>query len=135
MDAVSQLQEHANHVASLCFNHIGVLQRDVPLAPLQAQVVDGQPPAREAGIPIHTQAEEMASSIIKAVKTFDRLVSSLPSTEGGEEAQLEVIRRLQAESDQVAVELQAELEAAEADLQRVNALFRSAADDCIRREQ
>lgn len=43
---------------------------------------------------------------------FDALVAALPSSEGGEEAQLRRIAELQAENDAVGQELQRQLEAA-----------------------
>ncbi|XP_058197723.1 mediator of RNA polymerase II transcription subunit 21-like isoform X2 [Rhododendron vialii] len=62
---------------------------------------------------------------------FDALVAALPSSEGGEEAQLKRIAELQAENDAVGQELQRQLEAADEELKQVQELFSQAADNCL----
>ncbi|PWA71417.1 mediator of RNA polymerase II transcription subunit 21 [Artemisia annua] len=95
MDIISQLQEQVNTIAAISFNTFGTLQRDAPPDSLESLVLCKPiPPSYKP-------------------KYFDALVTALPLSEGGEEAQLKRIAELQAENDLVGQELQKQLEAAE----------------------
>ncbi|KAK1426561.1 hypothetical protein QVD17_15237 [Tagetes erecta] len=155
MDIISQLQEQVNTIAAIAFNTFGTLQRDAP--PVRLSPNYPEPPApTTASAPASTAtattatatnatttAEEspsnniaetpklLSAELVKAAKQFDALVTALPFSEGGEEAQLKKIAELQAENDLVGQELQKQLEAAEKELKQVQELFNEAADNCL----
>lgn len=134
MDIVSQLQDQVNKIAYLAFNTVGTLQRDAPSSRLSQHYPEPPPPPPSAdGLPaISDQPKAMAAALLQAAKEFDALIAALPITEGGEEAQLKLIAKLQAENEEVGQELQKELEAADAELMHVRELFHTAADNCLR---
>ncbi|XAR65633.1 hypothetical protein NMG60_11009806 [Bertholletia excelsa] len=132
MDIISQLQEQVNTIAALAFNTFGTLQRDAP--PVRLSPNYPEPPANnpaEDAANVAEQPKLMSSALVKAAKQFDALVSALPLSEGGEEAQLKRIAELQAENDAIGQELQRQLEAAEKELKQVQELFSQAADNCL----
>ncbi|KAJ7970899.1 mediator of RNA polymerase II transcription subunit 21-like [Quillaja saponaria] len=133
MDIISQLQEQLNLIASLAFNTIGTLQRDAP--PVRLSPNYPEPPASanptEETANFAEQPKLMSAALVKAAKQFDALVSALPISEGGEEAQLKRIAELQAENDVIGQELQKQLEAAENELKHVQELFSQASDNCL----
>ncbi|GKV38249.1 hypothetical protein SLEP1_g46180 [Rubroshorea leprosula] len=131
MDIISQLQEQVNTIAALAFNTFGTLQRDAP--PVRLSPNYPEPPANptEDAANFAEQPKLMSAALVKAAKQFDALVAALPSSEGGEEAQLRRIAELQAENDAVGQELQRQLEAAEKELKQVQELFSQAADNCL----
>ncbi|KAM7264036.1 hypothetical protein ACFE04_001719 [Oxalis oulophora] len=140
MDIISQLQDQANLIANIAFNTFGTLQRDAPPGRLSANYPEPPPPTNPPANPPSTddpssnvadQPKLMSAELVKAAKQFDLLVSALPLSEGGEEAQLRRIAELQAENDAVGQELQRELEAAEKELRMVQELFSEAADNCL----
>ncbi|XP_077243603.1 mediator 21 isoform X1 [Tasmannia lanceolata] len=112
MDIISQLQEQVNTIAALAFNTFGTLQRDAP--PVRLSPNYPEPPANpsEDAINLAEQPKAMSAALVRAAKQFDVLVSALPLSEGGEEAQLKRIAELQAENEAVGQELQKQLEAA-----------------------
>ncbi|XP_073021627.1 mediator of RNA polymerase II transcription subunit 21 isoform X2 [Primulina eburnea] len=114
MDIISQLQEQVNTIASLAFNTFGSLQRDA--LPVQLSPNYPEPPAVSNVVDdaanLAEQPKLLSSALVKAAKQFDALVSALPLSEGGEEAQLKRISELQAENDAIGQELQKQLEAA-----------------------
>ncbi|KAG5516497.1 hypothetical protein RHGRI_037266 [Rhododendron griersonianum] len=132
MDIISQLQELVNTIAALAFNTFGTLQRDAP--PVRLSPNYPEPPAAnptEDAANVAEQPKLMSAALVKAAKQFDALVAALPSSEGGEEAQLQRIAELQAENDAVGQELQRQLEAADEELKQVQELFSQAADNCL----
>ncbi|XP_062162491.1 mediator of RNA polymerase II transcription subunit 21 [Alnus glutinosa] len=132
MDIISQLQEQANTIAALAFNTFGTLQRDA--APVRLSPNYPEPPpitAEDAAVNVSEQPKPLSAALIKAAKQFDALVTALPLSEGGEEAQLKRIAELQAENDAVGQELQRQLEAAEMELKQVQELFGQATDNCL----
>ncbi|XP_077243605.1 mediator 21 isoform X2 [Tasmannia lanceolata] len=131
MDIISQLQEQVNTIAALAFNTFGTLQRDAP--PVRLSPNYPEPPANpsEDAINLAEQPKAMSAALVRAAKQFDVLVSALPLSEGGEEAQLKRIAELQAENEAVGQELQKQLEAAEEELKQVQELFNQAADNCL----
>eukprot|EP00271_Cylindrocystis_brebissonii_P005104 TRINITY_DN17047_c0_g1_i1.p1 TRINITY_DN17047_c0_g1~~TRINITY_DN17047_c0_g1_i1.p1 ORF type:complete len:151 (+),score=30.14 TRINITY_DN17047_c0_g1_i1:247-699(+) len=141
MDIITQLQEQTNHVASQLFNFVGTLQRDAPPVALDesskenrnrgAVKKEGEAGGEAAPIDIEEQTKEMAKSVVQAVKLFDAMVKALPSTSGGEAAQLERIRQLEAEKEAAGEKIARELLLSEEELRRVSALFRTVTDDCL----
>ncbi|XP_075485370.1 mediator of RNA polymerase II transcription subunit 21 isoform X2 [Primulina tabacum] len=133
MDIISQLQEQVNTIASLAFNTFGSLQRDA--LPVQLSPNYPEPPAVSNVVDdaanLAEQPKLLSSALVKAAKQFDALVSALPLSEGGEEAQLKRISELQAENDAIGQELQKQLEAAEKELKQVRELFSKATDNCL----
>ncbi|KAK4485095.1 hypothetical protein RD792_007704 [Penstemon davidsonii] len=133
MDIITQLQEQVNAIASIAFNTFGTLQRDAP--PVQLSPNYPEPPANsnaaEDAASLADQPKLLSAELVKAAKQFDALVSALPLTEGGEEAQLKRIEELQAENDAIGQELQKQLEAAEKELKQVQELFGQATDNCL----
>ncbi|XP_073123262.1 mediator of RNA polymerase II transcription subunit 21 isoform X2 [Henckelia pumila] len=133
MDIISQLQEQVNTIASLAFNTFGALQRDA--VPVQLSPNYPEPPAISNVVDdtanLAVQPKLLSSALVKAAKQFDALVSALPLSEGGEEAQLKRIAELQAENDAIGQELQKQLEAAEKELKQVRELFSQATDNCL----
>ncbi|XP_073021626.1 mediator of RNA polymerase II transcription subunit 21 [Primulina huaijiensis] len=133
MDIISQLQEQVNTIASLAFNTFGSLQRDA--LPVQLSPNYPEPPAVSNVVDdaanLAEQPKLLSSALVKAAKQFDALVSALPLSEGGEEAQLKRISELQAENDAIGQELQKQLEAAEKELKQVRELFSQATDNCL----
>ncbi|KAE9461675.1 hypothetical protein C3L33_06412, partial [Rhododendron williamsianum] len=132
MDIISQLQELVNTIAALAFNTFGTLQRDAP--PVRLSPNYPEPPAAnptEDAANVAEQPKLLSAALVKAAKQFDALVAALPSSEGGEEAQLQRIAELQAENDAVGQELQRQLEAADEELKQVQELFSQAADNCL----
>ncbi|KAK7395813.1 hypothetical protein VNO78_16383 [Psophocarpus tetragonolobus] len=85
----------------------------------------------EDGANFSEQPKLMSSTLVKAAKQFDALVTALPICESGEEAQLKRISELQAENDAIDQELQKQLEAAEKELNQVQELFKQASDNCL----
>ncbi|GBG70444.1 hypothetical protein CBR_g6572 [Chara braunii] len=130
MDVVSQLQDQANHMASLFFNYVGALQRDAPPVRLGDEPPPPPPPPE---VDVKGQGKMMATAVVQAAKTFDALVGALPVTAGGEEEQLKRIAELQAENEAVANELQSELSAMEAELAQVREVFHLVVDHCLRK--
>ncbi|KAH6557616.1 hypothetical protein KP509_1Z103400 [Ceratopteris richardii] len=131
MDIISQLQDQVNKIAYLAFNTVGTLQRDAPPSRLAQHYPEpAAPPTTDP--PVSDQPKAMAAALLQAGKEFDALVAALPITEDGEEAQLKLIAKLQAENEEVGQELQKELEAADAELMHVRELFHTAADNCLR---
>ncbi|KAE7995448.1 hypothetical protein FH972_000237 [Carpinus fangiana] len=113
MDIISQLQEQVNTIAALAFNTFGTLQRDAPPVRLSPNYPEPPPNnAEDAPANISEQPKPLSAALVKAAKQFDALVTALPLSEGGEEAQLKRIAELQAENDAVGQELQRQLEAA-----------------------
>ncbi|XP_022724611.1 mediator of RNA polymerase II transcription subunit 21-like isoform X2 [Durio zibethinus] len=112
MDAISQLEEQVNSIAGLALNTFGTLRRDAPLVTLSPYYPE--PPANpmEESANFANQPKLMSAALVKAAKQFDTLVAALPSSEGGEEAQLRSITEFQAENDATGQELQKQLEAA-----------------------
>ncbi|KAB2625115.1 mediator of RNA polymerase II transcription subunit 21-like [Pyrus ussuriensis x Pyrus communis] len=152
MDAISQLQEKVNTIATIAFTTIGTLQRDAPpvrispnypeagSAPTPNPNPNPNPnqnptpnpnPTPESDTEFAKQPKLMSADLVKAAKQFDALVAALPLSEGGEEAQLRRIAQLQAENDAVGQQLEKQLEAAERELQEVRELFGEAADHCL----
>ncbi|CAI0476390.1 unnamed protein product [Linum tenue] len=131
MDIISQLQEQVDTLASLAFNTIGTLQRDAPPVRLSSNYPEPPPPPANPAEDIAEQPKQMSAALVKAAKQFDALVTALPLSEGGEEAQLKRIAELQAENDAVGQELQKQLEAAEKELKQVVELFGQATDNCL----
>lgn len=151
MDIISQLQEQVNLIASLAFNTFGTLQRDAPpvrLSPNYPEPPNSNPnpnpnPNNANPNPSQQQQQSDASTnfadepktasaaLVKAAKQFDALVNALPLAEGGEEAQLKRIAKLQAENDAIGQELQRQLEAADKELKQVQELFSQASDNCL----
>ncbi|XP_058179207.1 mediator of RNA polymerase II transcription subunit 21-like [Rhododendron vialii] len=132
MDIISQLQELVNSIAALAFNTFGTLQRDSPpvrLSPNYPEPHAANPTEDAANVA--EQPKLMSAALVKAAKQFDALVAALPSSEGGEAAQLKRIAELQAENDAVGQELQRQLEAADEELKQVQELFSQAADNCL----
>ncbi|KAL3820694.1 hypothetical protein ACJIZ3_006599 [Penstemon smallii] len=133
MDIITQLQEQVNAIASIAFNTFGTLQRDAP--PVQLSPNYPEPPANsnaaEDAASLADQPKLLSAELVKAAKQFDALVSALPLTEGGEEAQLKRIEELQGENDAIGQELQKQLEAAEKELKQVQELFGQATDNCL----
>ncbi|KAK1283609.1 Mediator of RNA polymerase II transcription subunit 21 [Acorus calamus] len=131
MDIISQLQEQVNTIATLAFNSFGTLQRDAPPVQLSPNYPEPVAKPTEDVINVAEHPKIMSAALVKAAKQFDLLVSALPLSEGGEEAQLKQIAELQAENEAVGQELQKQLEAAEEELKRVRELFNQAADNCL----
>ncbi|XP_004297099.1 PREDICTED: mediator of RNA polymerase II transcription subunit 21-like [Fragaria vesca subsp. vesca] len=141
MDAISQLQEQVNKIATIAFTTIGTLQRDAPPVRISPNYPESEsaPPPNPNPNPNPTddatdfamQPKLMSADLVKAAKQFDALVSALPLSEGGEEAQLKRIADLQAENSLVGQELEKQLEAAERELDEVRELFGQAADHCL----
>ncbi|XP_059438024.1 mediator of RNA polymerase II transcription subunit 21 [Corylus avellana] len=132
MDIISQLQEQVNTIAALAFNTFGTLQRDAPPVRLSPNYPEPPPnTAEDAAANISEQPKPLSAALVKAAKQFDALVTALPLSEGGEEAQLKRIAELQAENDAVGQELQRQLEAAEKELREVQELFGQATDNCL----
>lgn len=150
MDAISQLQEKVNTIATIAFTTIGTLQRDAPpvrispnypesgSGPTPAPAPNPNPnpnptptPAADSDADFAKQPKLMSAELVKAAKQFDALVAALPLSEGGEEAQLKRIAQLEAENDAVGQQLEKQLEAAERELQEVRELFGQAADHCL----
>ncbi|KAL1196374.1 Mediator of RNA polymerase II transcription subunit 21 [Cardamine amara subsp. amara] len=134
MDIISQLQEQVNTIAAITFNAFGTLQRDAP--PVQLSPNYPEPPATittatDDASAFPEQPKQLSVGLVKAAKQFDALVSALPLSEGGEEAQLKRIAELQVENDFIGQELQKQLEAAEKELKQVQELFGQAADNCL----
>ncbi|KAL6292887.1 hypothetical protein ACE6H2_001029 [Prunus campanulata] len=144
MDAISQLQEKVNTIATIAFTTIGTLQRDAPpvrISPNYPESGSGPAPApnpnptptptADSDADFAKQPKLMSAELVKAAKQFDALVAALPLSEGGEEAQLKRIAQLEAENDAVGQQLEKQLEAAERELQEVRELFGQAADHCL----
>ncbi|KAL6188401.1 hypothetical protein ACLB2K_039794 [Fragaria x ananassa] len=137
MDAISQLQEQVNKIATIAFTTIGTLQRDAPpvrISPNYPESESAPPPnpnPTDDATDFAMQPKLMSADLVKAAKQFDALVSALPLSEGGEEAQLKRIADLQAENCLVGQELEKQLEAAERELDEVRELFGQAADHCL----
>lgn len=144
MDAISQLQEKVNTIATIAFTTIGMLQRDAPpvrISPNYPESGSGPAPApnpnptptatADSDADFAKQPKLMSAELVKAAKQFDALVAALPLSEGGEEAQLKRIAQLEAENDAVGQQLEKQLEAAERELQEVRELFGQAADHCL----
>ncbi|CAL1375401.1 unnamed protein product [Linum trigynum] len=132
MDIISQLQEQVDTIASHAFNTIGTLQRDAPPVRLSSNYPEPPPPPpANPAEDMAEQSKQMSVALVKAAKRFDALVTALPLSEGGEEAQLRRIAELQAENDAVGQELQKQLEAAEKALKQVVELFAQATDNCL----
>ncbi|XP_008223461.1 PREDICTED: mediator of RNA polymerase II transcription subunit 21-like [Prunus mume] len=144
MDAISQLQEKVNTIATIAFTTIGTLQRDAPpvrISPNYPEAGSGPTPApnpnptptpaADSDADFAKQPKLMSAELVKAAKQFDALVAALPLSEGGEEAQLKRIAQLEAENDAVGQQLEKQLEAAERELQEVRELFGQAADHCL----
>ncbi|CAA6658175.1 unnamed protein product [Spirodela intermedia] len=131
MDIISQLQEQVNTIAALAFNTFGTLQRDAPPVRLSPNYRDPVAPLSDDTINIAEQPKLMSAALVQAAKQFDMLVSALPLSEGGEEAQFRRIAELEAENEAVGEELQRQLEAAEEELRQVQELFKQAADNCL----
>lgn len=132
MDIISQLQEQVNTVAAIAFNSFGMLQRDAPPVRLSPNYPEPPPnPTEDAATNFTEQPKLLSTALVKAAKQFDALVTALPLSEGGEEAQLKRIAELQAENDAVGQELQKQLEAAEKELKQVQELFGQATDNCL----
>ncbi|KAM5568579.1 mediator of RNA polymerase II transcription subunit 21-like [Rosa sericea] len=141
MDAISQLQEQVNKIATIAFTTIGTLQRDAPPVRISPNYPESEaaPPPNPNPNPNPTddatdfamQPKLMSADLVKAAKQFDALVSALPLSEGGEEAQLKRIAELQAENSLVGQQLEKQLEAAERELEEVRELFGQAADHCL----
>ncbi|XP_022724610.1 mediator of RNA polymerase II transcription subunit 21-like isoform X1 [Durio zibethinus] len=95
MDAISQLEEQVNSIAGLALNTFGTLRRDAPLVTLSPYYPE--PPANpmEESANFANQPKLMSAALVKAAKQFDTLVAALPSSEGGEEAQLRSITEFQ----------------------------------------
>eukprot|EP00270_Netrium_digitus_P016810 TRINITY_DN6080_c0_g1_i1.p1 TRINITY_DN6080_c0_g1~~TRINITY_DN6080_c0_g1_i1.p1 ORF type:complete len:149 (-),score=43.46 TRINITY_DN6080_c0_g1_i1:186-632(-) len=137
MDTISQIQEQADHIAFLLYNHLGTLQRDAAPSPLPSrnakpqleQPEQPQQPSLEEKR--EQQSKEMASSLVQAVKLFDTLVSVLPLMEN-EDMQLQRLASLQAESEDVGRQLAQELQEMEVDAARMREMFEVAADECLR---
>lgn len=135
MDIISQLQDQVNKIAYMAFNMVGTLQRDAPPSRLSQHYPQPTVPpssSADAPPPPADQPKDMATALLQAAKEFDALVAALPITEGGEEEQLKLIAKLQAENEEVGMELQKELEAADTELMHVRELFHTAADNCLR---
>ncbi|KAG9153945.1 hypothetical protein Leryth_022986 [Lithospermum erythrorhizon] len=133
MDIITQLQEQLNTIASVAFNTFGTLQRDAPPVRLSADYPEppSNPNVTEDATTVSEQPKTMSAALVKAAKQFDALVSALPLSEGGEEAQLKRIAELQAENDTIGQELQMQLEAAEKELKQVQDLFGQVTDNCL----
>ncbi|VVA28390.1 PREDICTED: mediator [Prunus dulcis] len=129
MDAISQLQEKVNTIATIAFTTIGTLQRDAPpvrISPNYPESGSGPAPAAapnpnptptptptaDSDADFAKQPKLMSAELVKAAKQFDALVAALPLSEGGEEAQLKRIAQLEAENDAVGQQLEKQLEAA-----------------------
>ncbi|XP_074330688.1 mediator of RNA polymerase II transcription subunit 21 isoform X2 [Apium graveolens] len=112
MDIISQLQEQVSTIAGLAVNTYGTLQRDAPPVRLSPNYPEPPPPPTSDDTNFSDQPKLMSSALVDAAKKFDALVTALPLSEGGEEAQLRRIAELQAENDIVGQELQKQLEAA-----------------------
>ncbi|PRQ39579.1 putative mediator complex, subunit Med21 [Rosa chinensis] len=139
MDAISQLQEQVNKIATIAFTTIGTLQRDAPpvrISPNYPESESAPPPNPNPNLTddatdFAMQPKLMSADLVKAAKQFDALVSALPLSEGGEEAQMKRIAELQAENSLVGQQLEKQLEAAERELEEVRELFGQAADHCL----
>ncbi|CAI0414366.1 unnamed protein product [Linum tenue] len=131
MDIISQLQEQVDTIASLAFNTFGTLQRDAPPVRLSSNYPEPPLPPANPAEDMAEQSKQMSVALVKAARRFDALVTALPLSEGGEEAQLKRIAELQAENDAVGQELQKQLEAAEKELKQVVELFAQATDNCL----
>ncbi|KAM0876189.1 hypothetical protein ACQ4PT_036291 [Festuca glaucescens] len=90
-----------------------------------------QPPQAppQPALDLAEQPKAMSHALVLAAKKFDALVAALPLS--SEEDQLKRIQELQAENEDVGLELQKQLEAAELELQQVEVLFNEATDNCI----
>ncbi|GAA0155989.1 DNA-directed RNA polymerase [Lithospermum erythrorhizon] len=97
MDIITQLQEQLNTIASVAFNTFGTLQRDAPPVRLSADYPEppSNPNVTEDATTVSEQPKTMSAALVKAAKQFDALVSALPLSERGEEAQLKRIAELQ----------------------------------------
>jgi len=124
-DLVTQLQDQVDHICNLYCNTTSALVQQAP----PARVGDEPPPPVPEGAiqDVEKATGEMARAVVGAAQRLDELAAHLPPPDT-EEASLQRLEKLQAESDAVGQELEKELDAAEADLARVRQLFIAAAD-------
>ncbi|KAL5220718.1 hypothetical protein ABZP36_025431 [Zizania latifolia] len=98
-------------------------------AQAQGQATQAQPAQAPPALDLDEHPKAMSHALVLAAKKFDALVAALPLS--SEEDQLKRIKELQAENGVVGLELQKQLEAAELELNQVEALFNEATDNCI----
>ena len=124
-DIVTQLQDSVNEINGLFYNTAGVLQRDArPASTKDGELGDDLP---EGGVD-EKQIAEFATAVVASSRKIDALASALPEVELDTEAQLERIRALQRENDELEKELADELRRADDMLTRVTAAFEAATD-------
>ncbi|KAB2599241.1 mediator of RNA polymerase II transcription subunit 21 [Pyrus ussuriensis x Pyrus communis] len=112
MDAINQLQEKVNTIATIAFTTIGMLQRDTPPIRISPNYPEARPaPALDLN-PNQNPTLDSDTEFAKQPKLMNALVAALPLSEGGEAAQLKRIAQLQAENDAAGQQLEKQLEAA-----------------------
>ena len=127
-DIVTQLQDSVNEINGLFYNTAGVLQRDArPASTKDGELGDDLP---EGGVD-EKQIAEFATAVVASSRKIDALASALPEVELDTEAQLERIRALQRENDELEKELADELRRADAMLTKVTAAFEAATDAAL----
>mmetsp|Transcript_44523 Transcript_44523/g.74289 ORF Transcript_44523/g.74289 Transcript_44523/m.74289 type:complete len:135 (+) Transcript_44523:211-615(+) len=132
MDIVTQLQDEVNSLSTLYWNYTGILQRDAPPLAVGEEAVPTD--AAHESQRLVEECKRMATAVVDATKLIDTLASNLPPIKPNGEAQLARIDELQKQNEELEKELVEELELADIELKRVQALYKLVTDEALLRQ-
>ncbi|KAJ3115689.1 Mediator of RNA polymerase II transcription subunit 21 [Nowakowskiella sp. JEL0407] len=133
MDKLTQLQDRLDKLSVMLYTSVGVLQRDAPLVPPKGSTIPvtawTEQQVKERTETNQKFTKDVSRDIVSEVKTIELLINSLPGINMTEEEQLESLKNLEIENQELGAQMESAVKYAEMLLEQIRETLRYIAKD------